>query len=110
MLRYLVIIVTFLLIWQCVIVEWQIPAYFLPTPLQVFKALYQQRQVILIQTLPTLIEISLGLWFGILLGCFSALTITYFRPLRFWFMPLLIVSQAIPTFAIAPLLVMINPA
>jgi len=35
----------------------------------------------------------------------SAIILIYFRPARLWFMPILIASQAIPTFAIAPLLV-----
>ena len=35
-----------------------------------------------------------------------ALMLSYFRPLRLWFLPLLLVSQALPIFAVAPLFIL----
>ena len=43
---------------------------------------------------------------GTLLGAASALLIVAFRPARDWLLPVLVVSQAIPVFALAPLLVL----
>jgi putative hydroxymethylpyrimidine transport system permease protein len=43
---------------------------------------------------------------GIVLGAVTALTLSYFRPARRWLMPVLVFSQAIPVFALAPLLVL----
>jgi putative hydroxymethylpyrimidine transport system permease protein len=43
---------------------------------------------------------------GALLGCISALVIASFRPARRWLLPVLVVSQAIPVFALAPMLVL----
>ena len=43
---------------------------------------------------------------GTLLGCGSALVLGYSRRARRWLLPVLIASQAIPVFAIAPLLVL----
>jgi putative hydroxymethylpyrimidine transport system permease protein len=40
------------------------------------------------------------------LGAVTALTLSYFRPARRWLMPVLVFSQAIPVFALAPLLVL----
>jgi putative hydroxymethylpyrimidine transport system permease protein len=54
----------------------------------------------------TLAEILLGLLLGSLLGVASALIIVWFRPARHWLMPILVVSQAIPVFALAPILVL----
>jgi putative hydroxymethylpyrimidine transport system permease protein len=103
--RALVVTVGLLMIWQLVIIIFQLPDYILPSPQLVFSTLLEQRILIIQQTLPTLIESGAGLLLGILFGCSTALIISYFRPLARWLLPLIIISQAVPTFAIAPLLV-----
>lgn len=95
-----------MLLWQIIVLIWQLPNYILPTPGEVIMAFYQQHQLIAQESLTTLIETLLGLVFGVIFGCFAACALAFFKPLRLWFLPLLIISQAIPTFAIAPLLVM----
>jgi putative hydroxymethylpyrimidine transport system permease protein len=45
-----------------------------------------------------------GLALGALLGCAMALTVAAWHGGRRWLLPLLVISQAIPVFAIAPLL------
>jgi putative hydroxymethylpyrimidine transport system permease protein len=52
----------------------------------------------------TAAEILMGLGFGALFGAASALTLSAFRPARRWLMPVLVVSQALPVFALAPML------
>lgn len=104
-LRFLFICLTLLLLWQGIVTFWSIPPYLLPSPWQVFLTLYNQFNLIATEALPTTLETLLGFLFGILFGCLAGMAITFFRPLRLWFWPLLIISQAIPTFAIAPLLV-----
>lgn len=54
----------------------------------------------------TLIEIILGLIIGTLLGCSCALTMILSPKLRLWLLPVLVISQAIPVFAMAPILVL----
>lgn len=103
--RSLLIFTVLVLIWQGAVMFWKIPSYLLPSPWQVGITLYVQQDVIFSQAITTLTETLLGLVLGIMFGCVAGLMITFFRPLRFWFWPLLIISQAIPTFAIAPLLV-----
>jgi len=103
--RYLFIFMTLIFIWQASVMWWQLPHYLLPSPLRVFTTLYNQFTIIFTQAIPTIIETLLGFFLGIFFGCLAGLSITFFKPLRFWFWPLLIISQAIPTFAIAPLLV-----
>ncbi len=103
--RSLIIFAGLLLIWQSIILFWHLPDYILPSPSHVFSTLYHQRNLIAIQTLPTLIETLLGFTLGIVFGCLAALFLAFFRPLAHWLLPTLIISQAIPTFAIAPLFV-----
>lgn len=104
-LRSFIIIAILLAIWQLIVRIWQLPDYILPAPTQVFSALYSNRAIIAHHALITLIETILGFVLGILFGCLAGASIAYFRLLALWLLPVLIISQAIPTFAIAPLLV-----
>ena len=54
----------------------------------------------------TIVEIILGLILGCLIGMASAWAILRFRPVRSWFLPVLVASQALPVFAIAPVLML----
>lgn len=103
--RLCLIVIILLAIWQLIVSFFQLPPYILPPPLLVFATLYQQKAIIANHASTTLIETLLGFIFGVLLGCCTGAFIAYFRTLALWFLPILIISQAIPTFAIAPLLV-----
>ena len=54
----------------------------------------------------TLVEILLGLRGGVLIGGASALAMALLPPLQPWLLPLLVLGQTIPVFALAPLLVL----
>ena len=83
-----------------------IPAYLLPDPRSVAVALWQQRDLLFWSTLTTLSETVLGLLLGTLLGAACALGIVFSPLLQRWLLPLLLLSQAVPVFALAPLLVL----
>ncbi len=104
--RNSLVIFSLLLIWQIIVWLFQFPVYILPGPLLVAKTWVAQWQVIATQAWPTIIEAVLGLILGSLVGIITALLMTLIKPLRHWFLPILLISQALPTFAIAPLLVM----
>jgi len=91
--------------WELLIFTFNFPPYILPSPSLVVKALIAQGGVIMQNTAITLLEIIVGLSLGIGLGCIVALLMAVFLPLRLFFKPSLIISQALPTLAIAPLLV-----
>lgn len=103
--RGIIMLTGLFLLWQIIVLFFQLPPYILPGPWQVLTTLYTHIDLIYIEAIPTIIETLLGLFLGIIVGCFAGLTMAYFKRLSLWFLPLMIISQAIPTFAIAPLLV-----
>ncbi len=105
-LRPIVLFVGFILAWQLVILATQVPVYILPGPIKVLHSLAANLELILGHTWTTALEIVLGLVIGTLLGITSALCLTYFRPARRWLLPVLVVSQSLPVFALAPVLVL----
>lgn len=104
-LRAIILFCGLILLWQLIVTLFQLPVYILPSPFLVFKTWIQQAPLILSQTYITVIETVLGLFFGVLIGALGSLMMIFFNVVRFWMWPILIISQAIPTFAIAPLLV-----
>jgi putative hydroxymethylpyrimidine transport system permease protein len=103
--RGLVFTIGILVLWQCIVIVFHLPPYILPSPTAVFSAWINNADLILQETWPTVVETLLGLVLGSFIGIASALAMTLFQPVRFWLMPMLIISQALPTFVIAPLLV-----
>ncbi|GGO88777.1 ABC transporter permease [Marinobacterium nitratireducens] len=93
-------------IWQLLVWVTAAPKFILPGPLLVLDALGSNSGLLLEHAGVTLAEILLGLLFGVLLGLGSALTLIWFRRLRPWLLPVLVVSQSIPVFALAPVLML----
>ena len=106
LLRPLVIAVGLLLVWQLIIWVTGVPFFILPSPVQVAVALTEHADTLFGDAVVTLSEILAGLALGTLLGTASALVMGFFRPARQWLMPVLVVSQAVPVFALAPILVL----
>jgi len=102
--RALLVAAGLILLWQAFVWLTDVPPFLLPAPLRVAQALAARWDIIAGHALVTLTEILLGLALGALLGCAMALTLTAWRGARRWLLPLLLISQAIPVFAIAPLL------
>lgn len=93
-------------LWQLVVVVFDMPSFILPTPLDVFERLISRFDVLMKHTLVTGQEMVLGLLLGLSMGLFFALQMLLFKPLKRWLLPILIASQAIPVFAIAPVLML----
>lgn len=104
--RPFVVVLGLCLIWQLVVLATGVPRFILPGPLRVLTALGANAQPIALHAAVTFAEILLGLVLGTLFGGMSALTLAYFRPARRWLLPVLVASQAVPVFALAPLLVL----
>lgn len=83
-----------------------IPAYMLPSPTDVFKAFVNNFDVMMEQAVVTLQEAIYGLLIGIVIAFVVASLMDRFAFLHKALYPLLVISQTIPTIAIAPLLVL----
>ena len=94
------------LVWQAVVWLAGTPHFILPGPARVGVTWWENAGLILGHAQTTLLEIALGLVLGTLLGVISALVLTYVRPARLWLLPVLVASQAVPVFALAPILVL----
>jgi putative hydroxymethylpyrimidine transport system permease protein len=106
LLRGAVIFLGLLAVWQALVSLTGVESFILPGPLAVARALASRWSLLAENAGVTILEILLGLACGSLLGAASALLIAAFRPARQWLLPVLVVSQAIPVFALAPLLVL----
>lgn len=95
-----------LLLWQLTVALGDLPPYILPGPAAVALSLWHHAGALLHHAAITASEIGLGMLLGTLLGLSTALILSYSRGARRWLLPVLIASQAIPVFAIAPLLVL----
>ncbi|WP_394246897.1 ABC transporter permease [Vibrio profundi] len=93
-------------LWQAVVVVFDMPAFILPAPLDVFERLIQRYDVLARHSWVTAQEIVLGLLLGLSMGMMFALQMLLFKPVKRWLLPILIASQAIPVFAIAPVLML----
>jgi putative hydroxymethylpyrimidine transport system permease protein len=105
-LRPIVVLAGLVAVWQILVVATGAPPYILPGPGKVAAAWADHWLLILDNAAFTLAEIVLGLLLGTVLGCLSAMTMAYFRPARRWLLPVLVISQAVPVFALAPMLVL----
>ena len=104
--RGLVIFAGLILIWQAVIWATGVEPFILPTPVSVAVSLWEDGSYLLDNAAVTLVEILLGLAFGVLFGLWTALAMAFNRHLRDWMLPILVTSQAIPVFALAPILML----
>jgi len=104
--RPLLVAAGLLLLWQAVVSLSGIAPYLLPGPGRVARVFAERHDLIFQHALLTTAEIVTGLILGTLLGCLSALSLAYVRALRPWLLPVLVISQAVPVFAIAPLLML----
>ncbi len=93
-------------VWAAIAHGFALPPYILPGPELVVAAWWRRAPLILDHAAVTLAEILLGLGIGGMIGAASALSLAFFRPARAWLMPVLVVSQAVPVFALAPILVL----
>ena len=106
MFRILVTFIVIIVFWYIICLLFELPSFILPSPDLVAIALFNNFSEILNHSLITLLEILLSLFFGIVLGSFFAVLISLSERLKRWIMPLLLASQSIPVFALAPILVL----
>ena len=105
-LRALFVAAGLVVVWQAIIFVFQPPPFMLPSPADVLQALRERPDLWQVHAVTTLTESVLGLVIGAALGAALALAMSFLPPTRRLLLPVMVVSQAIPVFAIAPLLVL----
>ncbi|MDD6311784.1 MAG: ABC transporter permease [Firmicutes bacterium] len=95
-----------LLIWLLISEFEIVPAYMLPSPIDVGKVFIGDIDTILMHSVVTLQETIYGLLLGIILAFIIATVMDRFIILDKACYPLIVITQTIPTIAIAPLLVL----
>jgi putative hydroxymethylpyrimidine transport system permease protein len=93
-------------LWQALVWLTGVPRFLLPPPWLVAETLVTSAPLLADHAGITLVEILLGLLGGVLIGSLSALAMALLPPLQPWLLPLLVLGQTIPVFALAPLLVL----
>jgi putative hydroxymethylpyrimidine transport system permease protein len=106
LLRGIIVVVSLLVVWQGIVLVTSVPSYILPGPIAVGRALGANAALVADNALVTLGEILAGLVVGVALGALAAVAVAANNTARRWLLPLLVASQAIPVFALAPLLVL----
>jgi putative hydroxymethylpyrimidine transport system permease protein len=93
-----------LVLWQAVVMITGLPRFILPGPALVAETMWKSRALLAENALVTMTEVLIGLVLGTLLGAVSAIALAGSRTVRHLVRPLLVFSQAIPVFALAPIL------
>lgn len=101
-----VAVLALLLVWQGLCVTGLVPGYMLPSPVQVAQAFIKDAPLLAQHSLITLQEAFLGLVLGIVIGFAMAVLMDAYDFLYRAFYPILVITQTVPTVAIAPLLVL----
>lgn len=104
--RLLIMAAGLVLVWQGLVWITGVPPYILPGPVQVARAVHAHPRVLAYHAGITFVEILSGLVLGAVVGAGSALSMIASRRVKRWLLPVLVVSQAVPVFALAPLLVL----
>lgn len=104
--RAVIILAGLLALWEAVTWATDMPHFLLPAPHRVLETLVAKFPLLATHAGITLSEILLASLVSVVLGGGLALTLVFFRPARRWLLPVLVATQAIPVFAIAPLMVL----
>ncbi len=101
-----ILLILFITFWELMVWQFDIPHYILPAPSRIFRTLSVQQFLLLHHALITLEEIIVGFLLAFVVGVGLAFLMFQFPVLEKSFYPIVIGSQTIPVFAIAPLLVL----
>ena len=93
-----------LAMWQGLIWATDIPRFILPSPVAVGRVFIDSYALLAANTWITLLEIAAGLSFGLAFGIASGIMLAQSEWAKGLARPILVITQSIPIFAIAPIL------
>lgn len=99
-------ILVILAVWQIASGTGLISKFMLPSPVNVAEAFVSDFPLLMENARVTLAEAFVGLAMGVLIGFFMAVLMDRFEKVYQAFYPLIVLTQTVPTVAIAPLLVL----
>lgn len=100
-----ILILLLLAFWQIYVRAANVNAVILPAPTDIASTLWDERSTLLSDLWVTFKEIALGFVVGAVAGMACGILIAYSKVLERTLYPIVIASQVIPVFAIAPLLI-----
>ena len=102
--RFVVVTSCLLLFWHFLVIFANLPKFILPSPMLVMETFISNFSLIFKHAIVTGSEILLGLLAGTVLGSFTAICLAISPLARTIVRPMMVLSQALPVFALAPLL------
>ncbi|MEX2416528.1 MAG: ABC transporter permease [Paenibacillaceae bacterium] len=100
-----VAVILILASWELLVTWLEIEKWFLPSPSDIIIEGLSSWPRLWLHTTSTLHKMLLGFPIGVLAGVLIAVVMHLFRPIKFAFSPLLIISQNIPIIVLAPLFI-----
>ena len=102
-LRAIATLAVALLAWQALVLATGLPPFILPGPWRVAQALAANPAMLAENARFTLLNLLVGLTAGVLLGVMTALNLAASDMARRLMRPMLVAAQAVPVFALAPI-------
>ncbi len=93
-----------ILVWQLIVLATGVPPFILPGPARVAHSMFDNAELIASHAGVTILEVVVGLVIGAALGGLTALHLMISPLARRIFLPVMVFSQAVPVFALAPIL------
>jgi ABC-type nitrate/sulfonate/bicarbonate transport system permease component len=98
-------VVIIIVLWQVITTYRHVPQYILPSPVKIVNTLIKDFSIILVHTRVTLYESFVGFALSIIFSFILAVLMDSFEIIKKSIYPILVISQTIPTIAIAPLFI-----
>ncbi len=102
-LRVVIATTIIIAVWEAIVVFAKLPHFILPSPFKVFETLWTMKSVIASHAVVTTTQVLLGLVIGTVLGAITAIQLASSPMARYLIQPVLVLTQALPVFALAPL-------
>jgi putative hydroxymethylpyrimidine transport system permease protein len=102
--RWVLSLLLFVLLWQSIVSIFSVPGYVLPSPSATVRAIVDDAPLLGRHAVATIVETLAGLGLALVLGVAVALTMHRSKVLRDLIYPHLVLSQAVPLIAIAPMI------
>lgn len=94
-----------LIMWEVIVKVQNVPQYILPAPSDILQVFYKDYSNLYVNTITTLNEATIGFIIAIILSLTMGILMDFIPIFKKCVYPIMVVSQTIPTIAIAPLLI-----